>query len=489
MKEAKKNSTENNISAQKTQDTEFSSKKRVQKRCLPSWEEKELKHHSRRLSIKDGIFWAARSSFGDHFVAPFAIAMQMATPLVALLNSIFHIGLIGQLFGSKKIGQKSRKSIITKPILIDTFGWLFMAIIALLYLNNIAKPILQYLIIIDFAIILISSGYLHPAWFSWLGDIVDSKFRGRWFAKRSTIISFTTMALTISAAFFLEWMKNIQKETIAFIILFTMAFLSRLNCSFIIKKQYEPELKIKKEKKITLKNFIKNLKTSNLGKYTLFRSIFAITIGLTAPLTSIYLLRYLELDYISYMAIMLSGTFFSIVTLNLWGKIADKYGNYKIIALTTLIIPLTPLLWILSSSKIYLLIVPALLGGVAWSAFIMGSTNFIYDNTSKKIRGKALSYFNLFTGIGSITGGLIASVLIKTIKTTWIEPLFLIFIIGSVLRMIPVAIWVPKLKEIKHKKRLKNIKELKSVIFKEAKPTILEDIHEIASIGKYIKER
>ena len=451
-------------------------------------EEKELKHRTRRLSIKEGILWSGRASLGDYFVAPFAVFVNMSTPLIAILNSLWSLGPIAQLFGSKKIGKTSRKSILTKTMLIDALGWFVLALIAFLYLKDIGMTFLPYLIILDIATILLSCGYGHPSWFSWMGDVVDAKYRGRWFSKRSTIISFTTIIFAISASFYVEHAKEIGKTNIAFIILFLLAFLFRLYSMFTIRRHYEPELKIGKEKKIPVKKIIEEYKKTNLGKFTIFRGILALIIGLTSPLISIYLLRYLGLDYVTYMAIYLSGTLFSVITLNLWGKIADKYGNYRVIALTTIIIPFTPILWILSSSPLYLFIVPAILGGTAWSAFIMASGNFIYDNTTKKTRGRSISYFNFLTAVGGLVGGLISSLLIDVIHTTWIEPIPLIFISGSILRMFIIGYWVPKLKEIKKKNPLNGLKDIENIILREVRPTITEDFHEIGSIGKYLKE-
>jgi MFS family permease len=451
--------------------------------------EKELKHKTRRLSIKEGIFWSVKASFGDHYVAPFAIAMQMSNSLVAILNSLWNLNPISQLWGSKFVGKYKRKNVLMKTISVDALGWLFMAMIGILYFLNIKRTILPYFLIADFALILLAGGLGHPSWFSWMGDVVDAKFRGRWFSKRNTIISFTTIILAISAALILSSLKNSGKEMIGFIILFGIAFLARAYCVKIIGKHYEPKFKKRKRKKLYLKKFIQESRKTNFGKFTLFRGIFALTIGITSPLTAIYLLRILQFDYLTYIIIILSGTFFSIITLNLWGKIADKYGNYRVIAITTLIIPLTPLLWILSPSKIYLFLVPAILGGTAWTAFIMASGNFIYDNVLKRNLGNAISYFNLFIGIGAFIGGLIGAILIKTIQTTWIEPIFFIFIIGTLARMIVVGLWMPKLREIKNKRKFKNIENFKDIILKEAKPTIVEDMHEIAAIKDYIVEK
>ena len=46
-----------------------------------------------------------------------------------------------------------------------------------------------------------------------------------------------------------------------------------------------------------------------------------------------------------------------------------------------------------------------------------------------------------------------------------------------------------KLREIKNKRKFKNIENFKDIILKEAKPTIVEDMHEIAAIKDYIVEK
>ncbi len=449
-----------------------------------------LKHHTRRLSIKEGIFWSARRSFGDLYIAPFAIMIGTLNPLVVIINSLFSLSSISQLIGSKLLEKFKRKAILTKAVLIDSFGWFLMALIGFFYYKGILINLLPYFILVDLSLILFSSGIGNPAWFSLMGDVVDKKFRGRWFSKRNTILSFSIIVLTIFASLILESFKNYGKETIGFIFLFLIAGIARFISSRLLKKHYDKKLKIKNQRKNKkFRQLFNELKNSNLGKFILFRGMFSISVGITVPIVSIYLLRYLKLDYLTYIAIILSGTLFSIFSLNLWGKMADKFGNYKIIAITTFLIPITPLLWIVSSSPIYLFFVPAILGGTTWSAFVLASGNFLYDNTNREKRAKAFSYFGLFVGIGSFIGGLIAAYLMNVINTSWIKPIYLIFLIGFFARIVVVAFWIPKLKEIKKKENLKKFKDFSNTILHEAKPTLVEDMHEIFAIKEYLEEK
>jgi len=454
-----------------------------------SWNERKLKLHTRRLSIKEGIVYSAKASFGDNYVTPFAISLGTSNPLVVILNSLWNLGSAFQLLGAKLPEMMKRKKILTRTIALESFGWLLFTLIAIAYFKNFMLNYLPYFTLFSLTLIVFAIGLGHPSWFSWMGEIVDSKYRGRWFSKRSTILSFTTIILSVVSAIILTHLTKRGYEKIGFIILFSLALLSRTWCVGIIRKHYEPKNKKLNLKKGNLKNFLKNKQILNFKKFAKFRGMFAIVMGITSPLISIYLLKNLGFSYGIYMAIMLSGTFFSILTLNMWGKLADKYGNYRVIILTAIILQVYPLLWTFSKSPVYLFFVPALIGGVAWSGFFMASRNFIYDNISSEKRNVAISYFNLFIGIGALIGGFIGALLIKFITFTWIEPIIFILIIGTILRIIVVSFWIPKISEIKNKRKRNNFSEIKHTIIKEAKPTIVEDFHEIAAIPRYMRER
>ena len=447
---------------------------------------KELKHRTRRLSIKEGIFWTFRQAFGDHYIAPFAIAIGSSNPMVALINTMWNMSFVTQVFGIKILNKFSRKKIITTSVFINSIGFLLMALIGFFYLKNLYTEILPLLIFIDLIIIVGAAGIGHPAWFSWMGEVVDQKYRGRWWAKRSTILTFMSIVLTIIASFLLEFFKKNSLEIVGFILFFMVAFLTRAYCVRILNKHYEP--KSKKQKAFKIRIFFKNLRKTNFGKFIIFRGLFSMSMGITSPLIAIYLLRNLGFNYPTYIIIALAGMIFSIFTLNLWGKLADKYGNYRIIAIATMFIPLTPILWILSSSKLYLFLIPGIIGGISWYGFTLASTNFVYDNNSKGKRAQAIAMMNLSIGIGVVIGGLILAGLLKFLNTSWIEPIILIFVIGAIARMITVFFFIPKLREIKHKQKFKGFKELEHIVIKELKPTLIEDAHEIVSIKNYIKE-
>tara|TARA_Y100000310_G_scaffold322704_1_gene382043 strand:+ start:2659 stop:4035 length:1377 start_codon:yes stop_codon:yes gene_type:complete len=448
---------------------------------------KDLKHGARERSIKEGIFASAKGSFGDYYISPFAIAINASNSLVALLSSITGLlGPLSQILGSRLIEKHTRKKIILKALLLESLIWLPLIAIAILFYKGILTSILPILVLITFTIYVILLNIGHPAFFSWIGDIVDEEYRGRWFSKRNLIMGFVLLILTISSAFFLDYFEKNNWLMFGFMILFLLAFFSRLTCFGIFKKIYEPKIKLEKGDYFSFWDFLINSRKNNFGRFSIFKVLLNSSIYIYASLITVYLLRYLEFSYLIYMTIILSQVLFSLVVLELWGKFADKYGNYKILYITTILIPIVPILWILFKSPIYLILVPALISGVSWAGFNLATNNFIYDNVSQKKRGFAVSYYSMFNGIGIFFGAVLGAILIKFLKTPF-EPIILIFILSSLMSMIVVFFWIPKIKEIRKTEKFRGSRALKNMVFREAKPTILEEVHEIMSIKKYLR--
>lgn len=451
---------------------------------------KELKHQARRHVIKEGIFTTIANSFGVNFISPFAIAINSSNSMVAMLSSITgFLGPLSQIPGSKLIEKYSRKKIILKSVFLESLIWLPLILIAFLFYKEILINILPISLLLFFSIFTILLNIGHPAWFSWVGDIVDEKYRGRWYAKRSLLIGFTSVVLAISGGFFLEWFKTMGWTAYGFMILFFLAFLARLACWKIFKRTYDPKLKLKKGYYFSFSEFLLNAHKNNFGRFAIFRFFLGFATTLSSALIAIYLIRYLEFNYPTYMIITLSGAFFSVLVLGLWGKFADKYGNYKVIKITSILIPFVPFLWILHTSPIYLIFVAQLVGGITWAGFNLASGNFIYDNVSQQKRGLAISYYNLLVGMGVFLGAGLSAFLIKSLPTPPLESIIIIFVLGGILRFIVIIFGLSKIKEIKSKKKIKSAIAIKNLLFKEGKSTLLEEVHEITSIKKYLNTK
>jgi len=449
---------------------------------------KKLKKKARKHSIAEGIFASAKNSFGHYYVSPFAIAINSSSSIVAMISAVSGLlGPLSQMFGSRLPEKYSRKKILLKTVFIESLMWLPFAAIAILFYKGILLEALPILVLFSFALYVIAGNLGHPAWFSWMGDIVKEKHRGKYFSKRNLLMGFTSVILAISAALFLDYFGKKNWVMFGFIILFSLALISRLISWKILHKQYEPKIKLKKGYYFSFWNFLINSNKNNLGKLSLFRFFFTFTTAISSPLLVVYLLRNLNFSYTLYMVIIFAGTVFSLIVLELWGNFADRYGNYKALCIAAMMTPFIPILWVLNTNIFYLIFIPSAVSGIAWAGIHLTEQNFIYDNVSDQKRGLAISYYNMFWGIGIFLGASLGAFLIKILDTNFIKPIVLIFIISAVGRTISAIWWLPKIKEIKKTKKFNSKKAFKEIILKEAAPTLHEEVNQIIHIKKYLE--
>lgn len=452
-------------------------------------EEKKLKHHSRRLSIKEGIFATIKDSFGGNYISPFAIAINASNSIVAMLSSI--PGLLGpmsQIFGSRLMQKYPRKKLVTKTVFIDAFFWLLYFIVAILFLKNILITSLPLLFLILFSVHISFHSLGIPAWYSWIGDIVDEKYRGRWFAKRHLIVGIFTAILTISSSFLLDLLKQKNLVLEGFAIFFFIAFIGRLFCWRLFRRQYEPKFKPEKKAYFSFRQFLKKALKNNFGRFTFFRSALAFATSISEALLVVYLLRDLGFGYLTYMLVILFGSGISLLTIGLWGKLADKYGNYFVMKLTAFSIPIIPILWVLHQSPIYLIFIPSLIRGIMWTGFELVATNFVYDNVSQPKRAIAFSYYHMLNGIGIFLGAGLGAILIKVIHSSLLKPIVIIFLISAIARVFIVVLMLPKVHEVRTVKKTPHLRVLPHVILKYLRSCFYEEVHDVVYIKKYLKE-
>lgn len=448
----------------------------------------DLKHQARRKSIKEGIFATARTSFGDYYISPFAIAINTSNSIVAMLTSLSGLlGPLSQTLSPKTTKNLTRKKVVSRSVFLEALTWIPIIILAILYYKGIMINLLPIMLLISYCLFTILSNISTPAWFSWMGDIVDANYRGRWFSKRNLITGFVSIIIALVSSIFLDYFKKNDLVMFGFIILFGLAMISRLISWKILKKQYEPVQKTIERKREPFFKFLKNAPKNNFGKFVLFRSSLAFSAAICSPLLGVYLLRNLNLSYINYMIVIMGGTFVSLFTLEIWGKFADKYGNYKAIVISSIFIPVLPILWILYKSPVYLVLIPSVIEGIVWAGLLLAAGNFIYDNVSTEKRAQAISYYNMMWGIGVFLGASIGAILVGIIKTPSLEPVIIVFIISAVIRTIVVIFWLPKFKEIKKTEKFKLTSAIKYIIKREARTTIKEEVHQLMTIKKYLK--
>jgi len=178
-----------------------------------------------------------------------------------------------------------------------------------------------------------------------------------------------------------------------------------------------------------------------------------LAVSIASPFFTVYMLRELGFTYMWFTIVTLSSGVFSLLALPFWGKFADKYGNKLVIVIASFFIPLVPILWIFSTSKLYLILVPSLIGGVFWGGFNLSAFNFIYDSVKREHRALCSAYYNMLMGIGIFAGAIIGGLIAKYAPITFMSIFLFIFLVSGLARALMAIIFLPQIKEVRKTKR------------------------------------
>lgn len=202
--------------------------------------------------------------------------------------------------------------------------------------------------------------------------------------------------------------------------------------------------------------FISRLRTTNFGRFSLFNFLLTFSFNLVIPVTAVFMLRSLGLGYFQYSIIIMSGMVSAFIAATYWGPLCDRYGNYRIYFVTSLIMPFFPLGWIFLNQWWPLLACLSLVGGFIMAGFTISSANYIFDTVKKENLPKVISYFNALNNTaafaGSVLGGLIASLLpSQGIMRFGFKPhnLEIIFIISCIIRILILIFNQHSFKEVR----------------------------------------
>lgn len=411
------------------------------------FDKKEVdKKQALKVSIKEGSAASVASGIADTQVTPFALAIGASSFQIGFLNALSGlISPLAQLYGDKLMEKHSRKSIVRKFVFFQALLWLGMIIFAYLFYNGILTNHLPILFILAYTILAALGGIAYPAWFSWMGDLVPEKIRGKYFARRHKIAGIYGLIATLIGGLILDTFKTKGFVLLGFSIIFFIAFIARMISYSYFKKQYHPSFKLRKGYYFSIWSFIKRF--DNFGRFAVYNAFFNLTLMIASPFFAVYMLKELNMSYILFTIISMSSSVFILLFMPFAGKFSDRYGNKKLFSLGCLLFGINPILWMVFKAPIILIFIQAI-AGLANAAHMLSITNFTYDSTSQRHRALCITYTNILAGLGIFIGSILGGFLIGHHPNA-ISAFMFVFLVSAIGRLTVSLLLIPQLKEQK----------------------------------------
>ena len=377
------------------------------------------------------------------YITPYALTLKATNSQIGALSAVpnFTSSLVQLKSADLTEKLKSRKKIINLFVFLHTVMLLPVILIPYLFKVN------AVLFLIIFITLFNSLGaFAVPAWSSLMSDHIPYKMRGKYFGWRNKILGAITVLSAFIAGFTLHKFKN--NVVVGFSVIFGIAFICRFISWYFLTRMFEPPLKINRKAYFSFFDFIKRIRESNFAKFVIFVASLNFSVNLAAPFFSVFMLKDLKFDYITYTILVITVAIVSILTIDRWGKNADRIGNIKVLRLTSFFIASIPLLWILDHHPLYLIFIQAI-SGFAWAGFNLCTTNFIYDAVRPEKRTRCIAYFNVCTGVALCLGALLGGYLVNTLPRFFGYKILSLFLISGILRFLVVFLISGRINEVR----------------------------------------
>jgi MFS family permease len=361
-----------------------------------------------RSMIGDAVAWSAMVGLGETYVPAFALAAghgDLAAGLVAALPML--AGALLQLatpLGVRRLG--SYRAWVVACARLQAASLLPLALWALA--GEIPLPWL-------FAAASAYWGFgmsTMPAWNTWVGALVPSYLRARFFARRTRWAQATLFAALVAAGAILERGSERFGGTTAFGLLFAAAAAARLVSARFLARQSEPEGLATSHRSLTLAEIRRELRGREAKRVLLYLLGMQVAVQISAPYFTPFMLGPLALPYASFTALLATSFGARILVLPWLGRLARARGaGWMLRAGALAIVPLPPL-WLVSDSFAYLIALQTC-AGIAWGALELATLLAFFEALEPEERTSVLTLYNLANAVALAAGALLGAALFR----------------------------------------------------------------------------
>lgn len=358
--------------------------------------------------IKDGVASQIMATLtGGVFLVAFALqlgASNMTIGLLAAISPLTQFIQIPSVYLIQKIGKRKITCIYATAA-----GRFFLLLIALLPFIPSTQSKIN---------LLVTALFLHSllgavggaSWNSWMRDLIPQEKMGSFFARRMMLATAGGMIVSFAAGAYIDiWKKLLPDYQIAgYSILFMAGFGAGILGIHFIRGIPEPG-KREGEERDFLKTLFQPLKDLNFRNLIVFSTIWSFALNMAAPFFTVYMVKRLELGVSLIVALGALSQIISLMFLNIWGKISDRFSNKSILQICVPAFLVCTLAWTFTTlPEKHFFTFPLLVIIHIFMGISVAGINLASGNIGLKLspKGQATSYLAVRNVTTSITASI-----------------------------------------------------------------------------------
>ncbi|MBN2449679.1 MAG: MFS transporter [Lentisphaeria bacterium] len=382
------------------------------------------------------------------------------TPLgFGILAAIPFLGAVVQLPASFFIERYGyRKAVFLWACTAHRFLWLLIAAIPWMFPPRLQWPALLTLMFVSTLLANVSA----PAWMSWMADVIPSRIRGRYNARRIQYGQAVGVVLSLLAGLALDWPDPEQRLLLRNIIsaMFLVAGLCGM-VDILFFARVPDDKPVHVHPHLGLRELVSRpLRNPAFRAFLGYSATMTFATGYIGQFIWLYLFEEVGMTNLTANLLLVTvPTLVSMAAYPFWGRIVDRYGSKPALLLAGLVVVNGASAWILvrqgSWVPGYILVLTAV---VAWPGMDLGAFNLLLRLTESGDKGRSgsavVAINSLVVAIAGTLSGVFGGVVAQWLGRSWritvlgwpISYHGVLFLVSAVLRLGALG-WILRLEE------------------------------------------
>lgn len=314
-----------------------------------------------------------------------------------------------------------------------------------------------------------------PAFMSWMTDLVPSRVRPSFFARRMQFGTWVALLMTVASGLVADTYPDLR----VYCALLGLAGVCGMFEILVLMRVHEPQfgqaaegIPVKRKSPSLFATVMEPLRDPPIRRFLLFISLLMISYGFQGPFLWLYALEYLELPK-TLTGLLLAGVpLVSIAcTTRFWGDVLRRYGNRPVIRFASMVIALSSIGWVIARPGAWdLMPIILILTGSMAGAIELANLNLVTGLSSHVPRSSVAAMLSIAAGVSFAIAAWVAGALAQSL--VWINTsdhdwfgmqlvnYHMLFLISLGLRLINATFIAPLLQEPESAGTIDAVKEI-----------------------------
>lgn len=401
-----------------------------------------------RAGMADGAAFSLMVGMGETYLAAFALALGLGGTAAGLVATVPMLaGALMQLAGPWAVGWLgSHKRWV---VLCASCQGASLALAPLALLGMGSAVFAGFFVFLAATLYWACGLATGPAWNTWMEQVIPHRVRTHYFAGRvrlsqfCLLVGFAGGGLLLQAGSFADarTLSGFASWTMAaFVTLFVTAAACRLLSASFLARQSDPTTGPLDDERVRIVEWIRRLRRDAGARLVVYLLAMQVAVQISGPFFTPYMLSKLEMTYFDYMSLLGIAFCGKVISLRLWGRLAQRWGARALLWIGGLgIIPVSGL-WVFSGDYWFLALVQVI-SGLAWAAYELAFLLMFFETIPRRERTGVLTIYNLGNATALVFGAAIGAVLLQAMNES-VAAYLALFGISSLARLTTVVLLV-----------------------------------------------